>query len=137
MTGLAATIVHGWASMPTAADELRARLKRFAARVLVFVKALPSDPATAAVVRQLAKSGPSVSANYHSAGRSRSRAEFIARLGTVLDEADETVGWLELMKDSGLASGQELEWLIDESRQLRAIFVRSVTTARSNHQRRG
>jgi four helix bundle protein len=111
-------------------------MKDFAGRVLRFVKTLPTDAATSAVARQLARSGPSVSSNYHSSGRSRSRAEFIARLGVVVDEADETVGWLELLKDSALASGSELESLIDESRQLRAIFVRSVTTARANLKRR-
>jgi four helix bundle protein len=122
--------------MPSKADELRARVREFAGRVLRFVKTLPSDAATSAVARQLAKSGPSISSNYHSSGRSRSRAEFIARLGVVVDEADETVGWLELLKDSALASGPELDGLLDESRQLRAIFVRSVTTARLNHKRR-
>jgi four helix bundle protein len=119
------------------ADQLRERVKSFARRVLMFVKTLPGDPATIAVARQLARCGPSVSANYHSSGGSRSRAEFIARLGTVVDEADETVGWLELLKTTASASGPELDWLLDESMQLRAIFVRSVTTARSNHKRRG
>ena len=114
------------------ADELRERAKGFAIRALKFVKTLPLDTATVAVARQLAKSAPSVSANYHSAGRSRSRSEFIARLCIVADEADETVGWLEMLKRSGLSAGPELDWLLAESRELRAIFVQAVVTARLN-----
>jgi len=117
------------------ADELRGRVKRFAIRALTFVKTLPHDPATLAVARQLARSAPGVSANYHSAGRSRSSAEFRARLGVVLDEADETVGWLEMLKTSGSAAGPEIDWLLRESRELRAIFVQAVKTARLNAQR--
>src|SRR4030095_1644908 len=83
-----------------------------------------------AVARQLARSGPSVSSNYHSAGRSRSHAEFTARLGIVADEADETEGWLDQLKSAGLATGEELDWLLDESRELRAIFVQAARTAK-------
>jgi len=91
------------------ADGLRARAKEFAVRILRFVRKRPRDPSHDAVAWQLAKSGPSVSANYHSAGRSRSRAEFIARLGVVVDEADESVHWLGVLKETGLAEGAELE----------------------------
>ena len=118
--------------MPSNADGLRARVRNFATRVLRFVRTLPRDPAGTTVAYQLARAGSSVSANYHSAGRSRSRAEFIARLGVVVDEADESVLWLTKTKDSGIASGAELEWLLDESRQLRAIFGASLKTARRN-----
>ena len=117
------------------ADELRERAKGFAVRALKFVKTLSLDTATAAVARQLAKSAPSVSANYHSAGRARSRSEFIARLCVVADEADETVGWLEMLKRSGLSAGPELDWLLGESRELRAIFVQAVVTARLNNKK--
>ena len=72
------------------------------------------------------------SPNYHSACRGRSRAEFISRLGVALDEADEAERWLEVLKDSGLASGAEVEWLSGESGELRAILFASVTTARLN-----
>jgi four helix bundle protein len=119
--------------MASQADALRARVKRFAIRVLRFVRTLPRDPVTDSVARQLAKSGPSVSANYHSAGRGRSRDEFIARLGVVVDEADESVHWLTVLRDGGLAAGKELDWLIGESGELRAIFSASLSTARRNH----
>ena len=115
------------------ADELRERVRHFAIRVLMFVKTLPRNPAIDGAARQLARSGPSVAANYHSAGRSRSRAEFISRLAIVADEADETEGWLVMLKEAGLTSGMELDWLLAESRELRAIFVKAVKTARANH----
>ena len=121
--------------MASEADELRARVRRFATRVLKFVQTMPRDVAADAVARQLARSGPSVSANYHSAGRSRSHAEFTARLGLVADEADETEGWLDQLKSAGLATGEELDWLLDESRELRAIFVQAARTARLNDRR--
>jgi four helix bundle protein len=77
-----------------------------------------------------------VSSNYHSAGRARSRAEFIARLGIVVDEADEAEHWLTTIRETRIATGGELDWLITESRELRAIFSRSVKTARENHRKR-
>ena len=103
--------------------------------MLRFVRTLPRDAAGATIAHQLARAGSGVSANYHSAGRARSRAEFIARLGVVVDEADESVLWLTKTKDSGVADGAELEWLLDESGQLRAIFSASLATARRNRDR--
>ena len=113
------------------ADEIRARVRRFAVRVLRFVKTLPRDPAIDTVVRQFARSGTGISSNYHAAGRARSRAEFIAKMGVVAEEADETEHWLDVMREGKLASGPEFDWLTAESRELRAIFVQPVKTARS------
>ena len=121
--------------MASQADELAERARRFAVRVLKFVRTLPRDPSTDAVARQLAKAAPSESANYRAARRARSRAEFVAKLGTVAEEADESEHWLDVLKESGAASGSELEWLLQESRELRAIFVASATTARANHRK--
>ena len=121
--------------MASRADELRARVRVFAVRVLKLVKTLSRGPTSDAIARQLAWSAPSVSSNYHSTRRARSRREFIARMGVVADEAEETEGWLELLKQADGASGAELDWLLNESRELRAIFVQSVKTARLNYQR--
>jgi four helix bundle protein len=118
--------------MPSPADLLQERAEAFAVRVLQFVRRLPRNPATDGIARQLARSGPSVSANYRSARRSRSRAEFIARLGVVVDEADESEHWLSMLKKSGLMTGSELDWLLRESAELRAIFGKSLATARAN-----
>jgi four helix bundle protein len=115
------------------ADELAERVRRFAVRVLKFVRKLPRDPSTDAVARQLAKSGSGESANYRAARRARSRAEFVAKIGTVAEEADESEHWLDVLRESGLGSGNEFEWLLNESRELRAIFVASAKTARANH----
>jgi len=119
------------------ANELAARLKRFATRIVRFARALPKDSATEAIARQLTKSGTSESANYHSARRARSRPEFIAKLAVAAEEADETEHWLAIIARAAIvpatAGLKELDWLSDESSQLRAILVASVRTARANY----
>jgi four helix bundle protein len=117
--------------MPSPADLLQERAEAFAVRVLQLVRRLPRHPATDGIARQLGRSGPSVSANYRSARRSRSRAEFIARLGVVVDEADESEHRLAILKKSDLMTGSELDWLLRESGELRAIFGKSLGTARA------
>jgi four helix bundle protein len=73
--------------------------------------------------------------NYRSATRGRSRAEFVAKLGIAVEEADETLGWLELATQVELARGPELVWLLHESSELLAILAASQKTARENRQR--
>ena len=119
------------------AEALRQRARRFAVRLVKFLRQLPRDPVTSELVGQLAKSGPAVSANYRAACRGRSRREYIAKLGTVVEEADETEHWLLVLIESEIASGSEVEWLYDEARQLRAIFKASLDTARQNYDPRG
>lgn len=82
--------------------------------------------------RQFAKSSTSVSANYRAACICRSRSEFIAKLGIVLEEADECVYWLELINRTKLLPAEVVAPLMLEARELRAIFGRSVATARAN-----
>ena len=122
--------------MPSVADELAARVRRFAIRIVKFARAMSRDGINEIVVRQLAKAATSASANYSAARRGRSRAEFIAKLGVVVEEADETEHWLKVLMEVDVpmtsALRQELEWLIDEASKLRAIFVASVKTARKN-----
>ncbi len=118
--------------MPSQADLLSGRAEAFAARVLRFVRTLPREPAADSIARQLARSGPGISSNYRSSRRARSKAEFIARLAIVVDEADETEHWLAMLRVTGLAVGDELAWLSQESIELRAIFARSLTTAKMN-----
>ena len=97
---------------------------------------MPTDPSSQVLARQLTGSGTAESANYHAARRGRSRAEFIAKLGVAAEEADETEHWLRLIADTHIVSTtsglRELGWLADESRQLRAILVAAVKTARAN-----
>jgi four helix bundle protein len=80
--------------------------------------------------KQLLRSGTSVGANYRAACRARSKAEFIAKVGIVLEEADETVFWLELLLESGIARSPQLEDLTQEANELTAIFVTSLRTAK-------
>ena len=123
--------------MSAQANALAARLQRFATRVVIFARAMPGDPVSQVLAKQLTASGTSESANYHSARRARSRAEFIAKLGISAEEADETEHWLAVIRDAHIVSTtaglKELAWLEDEGRQLRAILVASVRTARTNH----
>ena len=93
---------------------------------------MPLDPGAEGVVGQLSRAGTGASANYYSACRARSRAEFISRLAIALDEADEASHWLSVAKESDLASGSEFDWLLRESSELRAILFASLTTARLN-----
>ena len=76
-------------------EELRTRTKRFAARIIRMHSALPRTPAARIIGDQVLRSATSVGANYRAACRARSRAEFIAKLGIVVEEAEETVYWLE------------------------------------------
>jgi four helix bundle protein len=125
--------------MNTKANEMADRLKRFATRVVKFARAMPSDESSRAIAKQLTKSGTGEAANYHAARRGKSRDDFIAKLATAAEEADETENWFKIITDAKListASGQnELFWLADESRQLRAILVASLRTARANNEK--
>ncbi|MBI3403781.1 MAG: four helix bundle protein [Acidobacteria bacterium] len=126
--------------MPSIADELAARVRSFSIRVVKFARAIPRESLTEPILRQLVKSATSESANYQAARRGRSRKEFIAKLGTVVEEADETEHWLFVLDATRLPLGQdlvnELARLQDEARQLRAIFVASLKTARYNDRNR-
>jgi four helix bundle protein len=72
-----------------------------------------------------------MAANYRAAGRSRSKAEFIAKIGVVIEEADETVFWLEMLQDSGIVKPTKLDGMLDEANQLLAVFTASRRTAKS------
>jgi four helix bundle protein len=115
-------------------EALRQRARRFAVRLVKFLRSLPHDSATTEIVRQLAKAGPATSANFRAACRGRSRREYIAKLGVVVEEADETEHWLLVLIEAEIASGSEVQQLLDEARQLRAIFKASHDTARRNDQ---
>jgi four helix bundle protein len=110
--------------------DLRARTKRLAFDVIDLVKLLPRNLASDAIARQLIRSGTSVTSNHRAAGRARSRREFVAKLGIVVEEIDETELWLEALSECNLAPGISLERLSREASELRAIFVTSVATAK-------
>ena len=113
-------------------DELRGRTKRFAFDVIDLVKTMPRNLAADAIARQLVRSGTSVSANHRAAGRARTRREFIAKLGLVVEEIDESELWLEALLKCRLAPPTPSERLYGEAQELRAIFTQSLATARRN-----
>src|SRR6266478_6184383 len=113
-------------------DELKKRTKRFGLRIIKLVSALPNTIAGRAIGGQLVRAGTSVGANYRAACRSRSKAEFIARLGVVEEEADESGYWMELIVDSGLMKLKLLQPLLSEANELVAIMVSSRISAARN-----
>jgi four helix bundle protein len=112
------------------AEELKLRTKKFALRIVKVFQALPRSEDARTLGRQLLRSGTSVAANYRAVCRSRSKAEFVARLGIVIEEIDETVFWLELLVDSGIVSAVRLDNLLREANELLAIFVSSQLTSK-------
>jgi four helix bundle protein len=104
-------------------SELLARTKTFSLRILDLADHLPRTMSGRAIGSQLVRCGTSVGANYRAACRSRSRAEFAAKLGIVAEEADEVVYWLELLLDGKLLSETELSELLKEANELTAIFT--------------
>src|SRR5208337_5406039 len=110
--------------------DLKLRTKEFALRVVRLYRALPPREEARTIGKQLLRSGTSIGANYRAACRARSRPEFVAKLGIVLEEADETVFWLELMQDAGVFPEAKLREIVQEARELVAIFVASVRTAK-------
>ncbi|HSE49549.1 MAG TPA: four helix bundle protein [Terriglobales bacterium] len=115
--------------------ELKQRTRKFAVRVFKMADALPRSAASQVIARQVLRSSSSVAANYRSACRARSHAEFIARLGVAEDEADETVFWLEMIIEAGLLPAAKLVKLMDEARQLTAILVASRKTSKRREDR--
>ena len=116
------------------ADELKKRTKRFALRILKLVGALPKTVQGRTIGGQLARSGTSVGANYRAACRSRSKAEFIAKIGVVEEESDESGYWLELIIEGALLRKDLVQPLLDEANELTKIMGRSRITA-SDHKR--
>jgi four helix bundle protein len=112
--------------------ELQRRTKQFALRVMKLVDALPKSVSARAVGGQLVRAGTSVAANYRAACKGRSKAEFISKLGTVEEEADESAFWMELLVEGESMSDAKVQALRDEAVQLTAIMAASRMTASRN-----
>jgi four helix bundle protein len=111
-------------------SNLKERTKAFALEVVALVEELPHGRSADSIGNQLLRSGTSVGANYRAACHARSRREFIAKLGIVEEEADESQFWMDLIIARGWADTQRVAQLRDEARQLVAIIVTSIRTAR-------
>jgi four helix bundle protein len=111
--------------------ELKDRTKAFAILVFRMSQALPKTREANVLMHQLLRSSTSMAANYRAAGRARSKAEFISKLGVVVEEADETVFWLEFLADTGIVQATKLRELVNEANQLLLIFSASRSTSKT------
>jgi four helix bundle protein len=116
--------------------QLKERTKQFALRVMRLVDALPARRSANVVGDQLLRSATSVGANYRSARRARSIAEFCSKLGIVEEEADESLYWLELIAEGGLVKTHRLTALIQEADEIVAMVVASLRTAKNRRKAR-
>ena len=113
-------------------EQMKARTHAFAIGVIAFVKALPDGSETRRLKDQLVGAACGVDGNWHAACRSRTHKEFAAKLGVVVEEADEAEEWLDVVRDTRLGEGDELNQLRGESKELRAIFAKASRTANDN-----
>jgi four helix bundle protein len=112
--------------------ELKRRTQKFAIDIIKFIEELPSKRSLNVLSNQLLRSSSSVGANYRSACRGKSSADFINKIVIVEEEADESVYWLELMEESGLVSSKDIIELKKEANELTAIFTAIGKTAKAN-----
>ena len=117
-------------------EDLKKRTKSFALRVIKLVEALPIGRTVDVIGRQLLRSGTSVGANYRSACRARSPADFISKMGIVEEEADESLFWMELLVEAEIVKPKKLESLMEEADELLAIMVASIKTARKRNKKK-
>jgi four helix bundle protein len=116
--------------MDNQATQLKERTKQFAIRIIRMLRALPKTDEARVISRQLLRAATSVAANYRAVCRARSTADFVAKMGLVVEEADETVFWLELLADAGIIQKARLEQLEREANELLAIFAASQRTVK-------
>ena len=120
--------------MSSQAEELKGRTKRFAIRIVSLFRVLPRTAEAQIIGRQILRSRTSVGANYRAVRRARSRAEFIAKLGVVVEEIDETVFWLELLVECAIVEPRRMTGLQTEANELLAILAASQCTAKRHRQ---
>ena len=111
------------------AEALKKRTHDFFIRVIRFCRDIPPSSAGDSIVDQLVDSAGSTDSNYRAACKARSRKEFIAKVGVAAEEADESLGWLQALRDARLGDLKELPELIKEANELTSIFVSSHKTA--------
>src|SRR5207245_7421843 len=108
------------------AEELKNRSKQFAIRIVKLFRSLPRTEDARIMGKQVLRSGTSVAANYRAVCRARSKAEFISKMGIVVEEADETVFWLEVLSETGVVRAERVGDLQKEANELLAIFSASL-----------
>ena len=110
---------------------LQERTRKFNVDVIALCEKLPRNAAGFEMAKQIIRSAGSVGANYRATMRAKSKADFIYKIEIVLEEADESLYWLEVIRDAKLISGIEVDILINEANQLTAIFAATDKTAKS------
>ena len=110
--------------------DLQTRTKQYAFRIIKLTEALPKTNTARVLGNQLLRSGTSVAANYRAACRARSRAEFIAKLGIIIEEADESEFWLEMIVEAALMKKERIQPLLGETKEIISIMVASRKSAR-------
>ena len=113
-------------------NELKKRTKQLGLRVIPLVESLSSGQTSRTIGNQLLCSGMSVGANYRAACRGRSKADFIAKAGISLEEADECLYWMELLQEADILPADRLKDLMKEPDELVAIFTASIKTAKAH-----
>jgi len=116
-------------------EQLKRRTKQFGLRAIRVVQALPNGKVADVIGRQLLRAATSVGANYRSALRGRSTAEFLSRLGVVEEETDESPYWMEMLVEADLVGQQRLTALMKEANEIASIIVAAIKTTRSRHRR--
>ena len=116
-------------------ETLKQRTKEFALRVIRMSRTLPKTAEAKVITNQLLRSATSTAANYRACCLSRSRAEFVSKIGVVLEEADESLFWIELLIDAEVIPPKRLEALRIEASELVAIFAASRLTAAQPHRK--
>lgn len=113
-------------------NELKKRTKQFGLRMIKLVESWPSSQTARTIGNQLLRSGMSVGANYRAACRGRSKADFIAKAGISLEEADECLYWMEMLQEAGILPVEKMKDLMKEADELVAIFTASIKTAKAH-----
>ena len=113
-------------------DQLKNRTKQFSLSILNLIEKMPNSISTRVVINQIVKSATSVGANYRAVCRARSDKEFVAKLNIVLEEADETQFWLEIIEEMKWINKTELDVLQKEANELVAIFVSIIMKRKKN-----
>ena len=112
--------------------QMKKRTKDFAKKIILLCRKLPSNREGRLIGNQMFRAGTSVAANYRAACRGRSKAEFVSKLAIVEEEADETMFWLELIKEMNISNDHLVDDLLKESNELVAIVVSSIRTTNKN-----
>lgn len=116
------------------AEEFKARTKKFAVDVIIYCKSLPKSDEAFIIKKQLIRSSTSVAANYRAVCRARSDAEFFSKLSIVVEEADESVFWIEIIKDTEISNTKETTSILNEATEILKIVAKSRKTLKDKKQ---